>query len=169
MKLTKTDVLEIPLSKGFVALVDADMFDELSSFRWSLRQNHGNNYARAWSAGANILMHRVVMRAKKGQIVDHINRNGLDNRRSNLRFVTSLQNLMNSRPKSKHGYKGLSLDNRRDAKPWQAIARVNGRPKSLGYYATREEAALAYDRMMIKLYGEYAYLNFPALSKETGE
>lgn len=169
MKLLSSHVVEMPINKGFVALVDRDMYEELSAYRWRLKENRSNNYARAWAGGVNVLMHRVVMRAGEGQIVDHINRNGLDNRRSNLRFVTCLQNLMNSRPKSKHGYKGLSLDRRRDAKPWQAIARVNGRPKSLGYYATPEEAAHAYDRMMVRLYGEYAYLNFPALSKEPGE
>jgi hypothetical protein len=127
-------------------------------------------------------IHRVVMDAPKGMDVDHINGNGLDNRKENLRICTRSQNCMNQRLKSHSvsGYKGVQHQpiqrqkrtSRRTgvievreyklSKPYRAyVGDGKGGQISLGYYATAEEAARARDKKALELHGEYAYLNFP--------
>ena len=91
-----------------------------------------------------------------GLMRDHINRNGLDNRRANLRFVTPQENSWNSKPKSSQPYKGVSA---RDGR-WIARIGYNG-AIYLGRFDSAEEAARAYDAKACELRGEYAYLNFP--------
>lgn len=165
MKLTA----EIELNNGMMAIVDAEDVPAISEFSWRVRENHGNLYARANSNNRSILMHRLILGAKPGQIVDHINRNGLDNRRENLRFATRRQNFANSQARGRHPWKGICFDKRCKSRPWQAVIKINGRNKTAGFYATAQEAARAYDRMAWAEYGEFAYLNFPdALDKERG-
>jgi hypothetical protein len=132
-------------------------------------------------------MHRVVMDAPKGMDVDHINGNPLDNRKSNLRICTRAQNCQNKklRRDSASGFKGVyNIGKRRTKytskktgetkyyeyelkKQWHAYigdpntAYPNKRHIRLGYYSTAEEAAMAYDKKAIELYGEFAYTNFP--------
>ena len=115
-------------------------------------------------------MHRVILRAKPGQIVDHINRDTLDNRRANLRIVTASQNNWNQRLLPAHntsGYRGVSqvichcVSRRYDEVKWQATINVKKRMIHLGYFASREAAAHAYDRAA-KMYHEgFGMLNFP--------
>lgn len=91
----------------------------------------------------SIKMHRIIMNAKKGEIVDHINRNSLDNRRSNLRIATHIENCRNARLKSdnKSGIRGVHWA--KHAKSWVAQIRINGKTKHLGCFLTIEEAAAA--------------------------
>jgi hypothetical protein len=113
---------------------------------------------------------RMIMDAPDGMQVDHINHDTLDNRRRNLRVCTVQGNARNRRKvTSKNLFKGIHYDNvnthdgsRGDgvARPWRAIARVDGRRVSLGYFATQEEAAIAYDKFAIAAYGEFACMNF---------
>tara|TARA_R110000824_G_scaffold396554_1_gene598108 strand:- start:1212 stop:1535 length:324 start_codon:yes stop_codon:yes gene_type:complete len=105
-------------------------------------------------------MQRFIMDAPKGMQVDHINRNPLDNRKSNLRICTNAENSYNTGPQKNNtsGYKGVSW--RKDAKKWTAY--IGHAPKShLGYFDTPEEAAKARDAKAKELHGEYAHLNFP--------
>ncbi len=107
-------------------------------------------------------MHRLIMNAPKGMLVDHINRNGLDNRKANLRIVTHTQNMWNNgqrveRYSSK--YRGVSWHKRQ--RRWMAVISVNGRARTLGYYRDEKEAARAFDRAAKELRGEFAVLNFP--------
>jgi hypothetical protein len=103
-------------------------------------------------------MHREVVDAKPGDIVDHINHDRLDNRRSNLRICTHSQNCANGEGLRSHnsaGYKGVYAV--RDK--WRAQIRVNGRCHHLGYFVTKREAAIAYNEAAVRLFGPFASLN----------
>jgi len=110
-----------------------------------------------------VQLHRVIMKAKKGQIVDHINRDTLDNRKINLRICNKSQNGMNrpANKNSKSGIKGVSWcvrDNR-----WTAhiSKKIDGKykQKSLGNFKIKEEAASAYNKAAKELFGEFAFIN----------
>ena len=103
-------------------------------------------------------MHQLILKAPSGFCIDHINGNGLDNRKQNLRIATQSQNLAN-KPFFKGKFKGVSFSKRNKilSKPWAVKV---GR-KHIGYFSTEEEAAMAYDKSAIEMYGEFAWLNFP--------
>lgn len=106
-----------------------------------------------------VLMHRLIMVPRGSMVVDHINGNGLDNRKSNLRVCSTGQNMANKGPSASHGFKGVT---RRGGKgPWIAEIAPEGHHIYLGIFRTIEEAARAYDVAARKWYGEFAYLNFP--------
>lgn len=154
---------EISLTQGKVAFVDAEDYAYLNQFKWCAVYNGYN-----WYAVRNIpkngkqtlvLMHREIMKPPKGMDTDHINGNGLDNRRCNLRVCNKSQNMMN-RGKTKEntsGYKGVAWDKR--AKKWKAHIRINSKLIYLGLFITKEEAALVYNKASKEYFGEYAKLN----------
>ncbi len=151
---------EIQLSNGGVAIVDADDYERINRWRWA---RSPNGYAgRTATGGKKVLMHRQILGAKEGDEVDHINREKLDNRRSNLRFVTRSQN-MHNRPRQKNntsGAKGVSHDpTHRGKKKWRASIQVNGRYKLVGRFVTMEEAVAAYDDAARAMVGEAAMVN----------
>lgn len=102
-------------------------------------------------------MHSLVLEAKEGFVIDHINRDPMDNRLENLRWATSSQNAANRGPRSKSGFKGVVL---KGAK-YEASIKSWKRNVYLGRYDTAEEAARAYDYYALLMYGEFAYLNYP--------
>lgn len=106
------------------------------------------------------LMHREIMKAKKGECVDHINGNKLDNRRSNLRVCTQSQNLANRKksPQKSSKYKGVCLTKNFNPPRWEASIRVDG-VRHRKIFTSETEAALWYDRMAKKHYGEFALTN----------
>jgi hypothetical protein len=106
-------------------------------------------------------MHREIMQAPPGKVVDHINGNRLDNRKCNLRLCTRRQNLRNAakRPGCQSQFKGVSFDRRHNR--WFATIWFEGRSISLGSFLDEVEGARAYDRAALELFGEYAWLNFP--------
>jgi hypothetical protein len=108
--------------------------------------------------GACVRLHRLIMDAAIGDIIDHIDGDGLNNAKSNLRFVTSQQNAMNRRAwKNKRGsrFKGVH----RDGKRFRAIITVNRKNIGLGSFKTEEEAAEAYNKAASEMFGEFACLN----------
>jgi hypothetical protein len=117
------------------------------------------------SGVGSIGIHRIILGLSKGDDlqVDHINRNGLDNRRENLRVCTHQQNQMN-RPSrgGSSSYKGV--DWRTSHNKWRASIKLNQKKKFLGHFQTELEAAQAYDAAAIILHGEFALLNFPRAS-----
>ena len=151
----------------------------------SVREAQFREYAT--SGGRRKSVHRVVMDAPKGMDVDHINGNGLDNRKENLRLCTRSQNMMNQRLKSHStsGYKGVqytptqrrkytskktgitTVHESKLSKPYRAYL-GDGKGGHLlgGYHATAEEAAKARDLLAVELHGEFVYLNFPDLLEE---
>jgi len=153
---------EVELTNGGKVLVDDDDFDVLSRSQWFWSSPKKTKYA--FRLKDNIRMHRILLDAKENEIVDHVNGDGLDNRRANLRFVTPRQNAQNKRPKIE-GMKGVEYDKPTDM--YRARIRKEGQKISLGYYRTAREAAVAYNGAAKSLFGEYAWTN--DLSMEPGE
>lgn len=155
----------VTLSNGMTALVDDEDFDLVSAIRWHAVQRRNSRYAQAMHNGKTVLMHRLVMSAGKGRIVDHINGNGLDNRRENLRFATTAQNRANSNVAwGRSQYRGVCRENG----AWVAMIgeMVPGRHSHsvrLGRSSCEEEAAMVYDMEILRRHGRFSGLNFPEL------
>ncbi len=156
----------IPLTRGLLALVDDSDFEALSHFRWHAIGNRSRytNYAAANSHDPKplrrtILMHRQIMNPPDGMVVDHIDGNGLNNQRSNLRILTQSQNLGRASlcAANTSGFKGVTFD--RQTGRWKASIQSNGKMINIGRFDDIAEAARARDEMAIKIYGEYAYKN----------
>ena len=148
----------IPLTRGQNAIVDAADFEWLSQWNWRAAFTKSTGYAVRTDG---TMMHALICGTERP---DHIDGNGLNNRRSNLRPATVSQNACNKRAKrnSRSGYKGVSFDGSvRRTKPWQAIIMLHGKGRKIGNFSTPEEAAKAYDCEARKLHGEFARLNFP--------
>lgn len=142
---------EIPLTRGFVALVDDEDYPALSQHRWYAKIEPGTVYAirGKWINGKKlrIAMHRVILGIDAGdpRMADHINGNGLDNRRSNLRPCDKKQNMLNSRNQvTKSGFRGVYFS-RNKVNPWQAWFTYAQKTTYIGYYKTPEDAARARD------------------------
>jgi len=150
---------KIPLSQQgknkdkHFALVDDEDFDKVNKFRWSITNN---GYALKKSGTRQ--MHRLILNTPKGKDTDHINGNKLDNRRENLRVVTRSENNANQKINKNNtsGYKGVSWN--RNLQYWTANIKVN-RKHFVKYFKTKREAAIGYNKMMIKNFGEFALLN----------
>lgn len=145
----------ISVGKGRVSIVDDEDFERVSQFNWVARKIQGKFYVMKM-----LWLHRVIMNAPDGVLVDHINGNPLDNRRSNLRLCTHKENMRN-RGKSKNntsGFKGVSWNNQ--SNKWQAQIAVNKKTIPLGMFVEKEDAARAYDKAARELHGKFAKTNF---------
>lgn len=155
---------EIPLTKGRVAIVDAADYEWLSQWKWCAQVDE-KGFAYACRAGPRltiIRMHRVLAQPAAHQVVDHINRDTLDNRRANLRCCTLAENARNRAGNrgTLSPFKGVLAAGPR----WRARIGDGTRQRHLGCFATQEEAARAYDEAARLLHGEFARLNFPEAS-----
>jgi hypothetical protein len=152
---------EIRLDRnGLVALVDEADFELVSQFRWNASSRRNlSRYARTYVQEAGrkkmVLLHRLITGAPPEKAVDHINRDGLDNRRSNLRVCSHAENMRNRRGKPGK-YRGV----RQAGKKWSATIMVDGVSLYFGSFETPVEAAIAYDNAAIRHHGEFASLNF---------
>lgn len=161
---------KIPLTRGQFALVDDDDYAELSGYKWyatkspnawyAHRQFRHNTIKNKKGQGKQIYvsMHRQIMKAPKSKNIDHKNGNGLDNRKSNLRFCTHAENMRNQKTMS-CGYKGLRKTP--DGKKWGVQICVDGVRHNLGLFTSQKAAAKEYDKLAKLLHGEFAALNFP--------
>src|SRR5688500_491678 len=145
----------IPLTQGYYALIDDDDFDWLSKLNWHAKVRHtkvsttvyaGTNIIRDpcnWRNGYRwVSMHRLILNEPDGE-VDHINGDGLDNRRSNLRVCTHSENLRNRRPYGRSKFLGVVFDD--SGGSWRQPWRANIGQRRLGRFTTEEAAARAYD------------------------
>lgn len=158
---------EIQLTQGKVALVDDEDFEYLNQWKWYVLITKHTNYAVHHNKKGKVeLMHREIMKTPKGMYTDHINHDGLDNRRCNLRVCTNGQNLANRTPRGTSKYLGVYFHTFNKGKKGKKYIycvsniRVNGKTIALGYFKSEKEAALAYDEAAKKYHGEFANLNF---------
>lgn len=150
---------QIPLSRGLFSLVDDSDYEWLSQWKWAAVPSGDTFYAKRADSSLgklfvkSILMHRQILNAPQGMEVDHIDSNGIDNRRANLRLVTRTENLRSRRTfkNSGTGLKGVTFNPQNGR--WKAVI-------NLGTYDTAEEAARAYDEAIRKLFGALAKTNF---------
>lgn len=149
----------VPLSGGRFALIDSADAVEVGRYSWSIDSTGA--YARRGVQDADgrtktIFMHRELTKAPPGMEVDHVNRDGLDNRRANLRLCTPSQNQRN-RGKDRSnssGFKGVSHYKRNGR--WRATITIHGKFLHIGLYDTPEEAHAAYCAAAATLHGEFA-------------
>ena len=152
----------IQLTQGYFTKVDDGDFEKLIKYKWhvspggrlkkyprAVRGNHSGNYFH---------MSRQIMNCPKSMVVDHINRDTLDNRKCNLRIVNRSQNLINSGyRKNLSGFKGVTWHNQN--KKWQAKIIVKGKQIYFGLYDDKIKAAKSYDKNVTKLFGKYCVTN----------
>lgn len=161
----------ILLTKGYLAKVDDEDYDRINQYKWCVFGEDHHPYAERrikTEKGSHLqLMHRLVVNAPKGMVVDHINHNGLDNRKENLRICTDRENRLNSRKynykNSYSKYRGVTWDKKRNK--WVAQIMCNRKNYNLGVFDTQIEAAMAYDVKAVELHGQYAGLNFSQRTK----
>ena len=161
---------EIQLTKGYTAIVDDEDYEELSKYRWRTHLETYTSYVVRAGLKAEgkrhsvVLMHRQIMDCPSNMVIDHINHNGLDNRKENLRICTRAENSMNTIRKQlpKYKFKGVChMGGKRKEKPYAAQIFKNQKKYHIGCFATPEEAARAYDKKALELFGQYAQLNYP--------
>lgn len=153
----------IPLSKGLVAIVDDEDYDELSLVKWHAdNRGYAVRCVRFPIGPRKILMHRHIMQTGRGIEVDHIDGNRLNNQRSNLRTATSAENKRNQRPTrgGSSKYKGVTWNTR--LQRWVAQIGVNRKSIYIGSFKDETEAAKAYDKAARQHFGEFACTNFGA-------
>lgn len=148
---------ELPLSQGKTAIVDDGDFELVNQAKWYAKLEHRVYYAMNRRLG---FLHRFILNAPSDKQVDHINGDGLDNRRANLRLASGSQNQHNSKIRSDNssGYKGVYWD--KGLKQWRAQIKSNNQFTTLGHFSDAKDAARAYDAAAIKYHGEFARLNF---------
>jgi hypothetical protein len=169
--------MKLYLSRGEVALVDADMYDYLSQWKWSCYVGvRGQKYAVRRISGTNkvIKLHHVVTDlagiARNGKLSDHENGDSLDNRSCNLRTGSRTQNNTNraKRRTAAGEYKGICKVKRTGR--WKAEIKIGSTREHLGEWDSPEKAALAYDSAAIVYHGDFARVNFPNIGTPlTGE
>jgi hypothetical protein len=143
-------------------IVDDEDFEKLNQYKWYY-DNQGYAHRRFYYKDKKsriIGMHRVIMGDPKGKLIDHINMDGLDNRKSNLRICGKRENSINIglRKNNKSGYKGVHRNTKSNV-PWRVNLKDNGKQVCVGYFYDVKEAAKAYNKKALELYGEYARLN----------
>ena len=159
---------EITLTRGFVALVDDEDYERLNCHKWYTSHWHDHHccYAsrdeRIGGRRKHIEMHRVITNAQGKESVDHINHDGLDNRRQNLRICTNAENIRNAKiqtgKKKTSKYKGVCWSSER--RKWRSSIMINYHHIALGRFIREEDAAKTYDSAAIKYFGEFANTNF---------
>lgn len=144
----------------YVALVDDEDFENLNNFKWYAKK-HGNTFYAVREVIVNgktrqVRMHQIIL---GGKGIDHVDRNGLNNQRSNLRFCTVSENGMNRMKQGNTSsiYKGVSFI--KSIGKWKASIMINWKPIYLGTFNTEVEAAKAYNDKAISLFCEFANLN----------
>jgi HNH endonuclease/AP2 domain len=154
------DAVTVRLSRGMVALIDAEDEERVCAIKWSVRWSGWRWYAVSNRGGHSLYLHRFILGVPDGVQVDHVNQNGLDCRKANLRPCTNGQNGANRQKKAASAsskFKGVDFH----CGSWRARIRKDKVQRLLGNFGSEQEAARAYDAAAVELHGEFARLNFP--------
>lgn len=151
------------VSPNFQSLVDDSDYELVSQFKWFALRDGKRVYAKRnikvdgkWTT---ISMHRFILGITGSIKVDHRDNNGLNNQRNNIRQATKSQNAMNrGSPGNRTGFKGVYVD-RRSSRPFFVQVRTKGVRHCCGTFFTAIEAARAYNRKAVEVFGEFANLN----------
>lgn len=160
------DTIEIPLRGGLNMLIESRDLWVFTYWTWSIRRHRNTAYLFRREKGKGVHFHRELISAPEGVVVDHINGNGLDNRRSNLRLATRRQNNWNraGQRDATSGFHGVSFHQKSGL--WRARLRVGDAAEKATYHRTAEEAARARDEMAKAERGQFACLNFQQADRE---
>lgn len=157
--------------KEYVLLFDPCDLQLFESYSWIVAMKDDYPSVRAFvredGRQKTKIFVRMALGVKNRLVVDHINRNPLDNRRSNLRICSIGENIWNCGPHPGRKYKGTCLD--RKTMRWRASIRVKGKAYYSAFFDTEEESAREYDILSRKHHREFAYQNFPDLQPSKGE
>lgn len=156
------DSIAIPLTRNKIAYVSREDAPRVAGKKWSaLCTQDGMWYAVRFEGGVFWYLHRYLLQPVPGFEVDHIDGDGLNCTRENLRLATSAQNKHNQRLSrhNKSGYKGVHM--RRDTGKWVARISVGNRTMTIAQFDSAIEAALAYDERVREIAGEFGCYNFP--------
>lgn len=153
---------EIALTRDKVALVDDEDYDLLMRWKWHYYPPYkgaSGGVAKRNDGYTSVYMHRVIMNAPKGMEIDHIDFNGLNNQKINLRLCTVAENMMHRQIQRNNtsGYKGVFW--RGNINKWQAQIKAYGRQIYLGCFSNVIDAAKKYNEMAVFYFGERAVLN----------
>lgn len=150
------NVAYITLTKGREAVIDADNVPLVAGYNWRLGK--GGYAIRSYRSRGKqfvVYMHREIINCQPGYEVDHVDGDGTNNLRENLRAATKAQNAYNVGPRANNtsGFKGVTFF--KPMKKWRSMIMANGKRHYLGYFATPDEAAAAYAQASAALHGEY--------------
>lgn len=161
-------VKQIPLTQGQYALVDNEDFEFLNQFKWTTAIRKTTNYAvravKIEGKRTAVLMHRYITHAPKGLQVDHINGNGLDNRKNNLRIVSVRQNAQNRQSKTVSQYPGVSYHAKYGN--WVSQIAINGKRHWLGSFKFEKDAFNAYKKAVHELTEEQLVCELGTVKEE---
>ena len=159
----RAGIVRIPLTQGKVALVDSADLSLVAEHKWWVYRHGRTFYAethirRIDGTRTLLKMHRLLLNPRPGFQTDHIDGDGLNNIRANLRAATTAENQHNQRLSRRNtsGYKGVSFN--KQAGKFKAEIRVNGPQLHLGYFTTAEDAHAAYSEAAARYHGEFARL-----------
>ena len=158
-------MMNFDLPKGMRTTIDVESLPIIHGYHWYVHKET-DNLSYVWARKANgkyIKMHRLIMGLTEVDSihVDHVNGDGLDNRKCNLRLVTHQQNIFNSKARpGTSEYKGVCWD--KVNKKWQAQIMKNGKSYKIGRFSDEKKAARLYDKAALKHFGEHAWLNCPS-------
>jgi hypothetical protein len=155
---TRGDHARVYLTRGYITIVDVDDLPLIRGYNWSAHIGKNTIYAKAYVDGTNILLHRLLLSPPKDMDVDHINHDGLDNRKHNLRICTRSSNNANrSKVTGSSKYTGVY----RHAGAWDAYIFLANRRIHVGRFSCEIAAAHARDIKVLEKYDNGARLNFP--------
>lgn len=150
------DLILIPLTFGLFARIDISDYDLVSSYIWQAQ--YRSDMMGFYAINSNgIRMHRMILKPEDGYIVDHIDGNGLNNTRGNIRIGTQSQNCVNRKRTPGPYMRGTRPKGNR----WQSYIKFNGVQRSLGYYDNEQDAHNVYLKEAIKLHGDWMPLPQP--------
>lgn len=154
------DIAFVPLTNGYEAIIDAEDVELADINSWqSLTDYRGDGSIRAiYARNGRKYLHRVIMQSPYGYQVDHINGNGLDCRKSNMRIANNMENGFNQKTPCNNTSKVKGVNWRKSHSKWEARIMVDGKRKNLGLFDNIKDAAASYAKASALYHGEFGRL-----------